>query len=295
MAVQDLAKGYSEAVRKAGLYTVMIDARRRRPSAGILYAKGLILTSQHAVEREQEIKVTLPSGEKVTGSLAGRDPIRDLAVVRVEGQAAEAPATVPEAKVGDIALSVTRTSFDGVNAAFGIVGAAGKRLPFWKGGVIESYYQLDPARAPGFTGSPVVDTEGRLMGIHVFGVRFGLELVIPAGLALDTAARIEAHGSIKRGQLGIRSQEVEIPESLRGLIKGQQAGLLLVGVEEKSPAAAAGLMIGDILVRFDGTAIESHQTLIGLLTDATIGRSLPVELLRGGALKTLSVTVAAAS
>lgn len=131
------------------------------------------------------------------------------------------------------------------------------------------------------------------MGIHVFGVRFGLELVIPASLALETAARIAAHGSIKRGQLGIRSQEVEIPETLRGLVKGQKAGLLLVGVEEKSPAAAAGLMLGDILVRFDGTAIDSHQTLIGLLTDATIGRSLPVELLRGGALTTLSVTVGA--
>ena len=295
MAAQDMARGFSEAVRRAGASTVMVDARKRRPSAGILYAKGLILTAQHAVEREQDIRVTLPSGEKVSGILVGRDPIRDLAVVRVESQAsAEAPVPAPEAKVGDIALSVTRTSFDGVNASFGIVGAAGKRLPFWKGGVIETYYQLDPARSPGFTGSPVVDTEGRLMGIHVFGVRFGLELVIPAGLALEVAARIAVHGSIKRGQMGIRSQEVEIPGSLRGAIKGQQTGLLLVGVEEGSPAAACGLMLGDILVRFDGTAIESHQALIGLLTDATIGRSLPVEVLRGGALKLHSVTVGAA-
>jgi S1-C subfamily serine protease len=295
MADQLMIKGFAEAVRKAGAYTVMVDARRRRPSAGILYAKGLILTAQHALEREQEIKVTLPSGEKVTGSLAGRDPIRDLAVVRVEGQAPqEAPVPAPEARVGEIALSVTRTSFDGINASFGIVGAAGSRLPFWKGGVIESYYQLDPARSPGFTGSPVVDTEGRLIGIHVFGVRFGLELVIPAGLAMETAARIAAHGSIRRGQLGIRSQEVEIPESLQGSVKGQRTGLLLVGVENNSPAAVGGLMLGDIVVRFDGAAIESHQALIGMLTDETIGRKVPVELLRGGALKTLSVTVAAA-
>jgi S1-C subfamily serine protease len=290
-----MGKGFSEAVRRAGEYTVMVDARKRRPSAGILYAKGLILTAQHALEREQDIRVTLPSGERVEGILAGRDPIRDLAVVRVEGQSpAGLPVPAPEAKVGEIALSVTRTSFDGVNASLGIVGAAGTRLPFWKGGVIETYYQLDAGRGPGFTGSPVVDTEGRLLGIHVFGARFGLELVIPAGLALDVAARIVAHGSIRRGQLGIRSQEVEIPASLQGSIKGQRTGLLVVGVEEGSPAAAADLMLGDILVRFGGTPIESHQSLIGLLTDATIGKSLPVEVLRGGSLKTFSVTVGTA-
>jgi S1-C subfamily serine protease len=294
MAVQDMTVGFSEAVRKAGAYTVMVDARRRRPSAGILYEKGLVLTAQHALEREREIKVTLPSGEKVTGTLAGRDPIRDLAVVRVEGRApAEVPVIGQEARVGQIALSVTRTSFDGVNAAFGIVGAAGAKLPFWKGGVIETYYQLDPARSPGFTGSPVIDTEGRLIGIHVFGVRFGLELVIPARLALEVAGRIAAHGNIRRGQLGIRSQEVEIPSSLRGSTKGQETGLLLVGVEEGSPAAAGGLMLGDILVRFDGTPIESHQALIGILTDATIGKSLPMEVLRGGKPATLTVTVGA--
>jgi len=294
MTAQDMTVGFSEAVCRAGAYTVIVDARRRRPSAGILYEKGLILTAQHALEREREIRVTLPSGEKVTGTLAGRDPIRDLAVVRVEGGApAEAPVPSPEARVGQIALSVTRTSFDGVNAAFGIVGAAGTKLPFWKGGVIETYYQLDPARSPGFTGSPVVDTEGRLMGIHVFGVRFGLELVIPAGLALEVAGRIAAHGSIRRGQLGIRSQAVEIPGSLVGSIQGQKTGLLLVGVEEGSPAAAGGLMLGDVLIRFDGMPIESHQALIGMLTDATIGKSLPVEVLRGGKPVTLMVTIGA--
>jgi S1-C subfamily serine protease len=290
----DFSRASADAVQKAGAYTVMVEGRRRNAASGVLYRKDLVLSASHAVERDHDIRVTLPNGGVASAVIAGRDPGHDLVLLRVS-PASEVMATVAakEPRVGEFALSVARTQFDGINATFGIVNAAGARLPFWKGGVIERYFQTDAPRYPGFSGGPVADTEGEMLGINVFGHRFGTALTIPSRLAFEIGSRLLEHGSVKRGRLGIRSQLVELPSAARGTVGGtQQGGLLIVGVEEGSAAETAGMMLGDVLVRFDGKAIESHEKLMGLLGQESVGRKITADVLRGGVLQPLAVTVA---
>jgi S1-C subfamily serine protease len=288
------SRGLAEAVRRAGAFTVMVAGGRRHPASGILTREDRVLTASHSVERDQDISVTLPDGAKVSASLAGRDPMHDLALLRLDSPAAH-PA-LPQAgempAVGELALSIARTSFDGINATLGIVNAAGEQLPFWRGSVVRRYFQTDAARYAGFSGGPAVDVEGRLLGVNVFGHRFGTALSIPASLAAEIAARLEEHGSTGRGWLGIKSQAVELPGWARQLAAaGQQAGLLVMSVEDGCPAGKAGMLMGDVLVRFAGSQVESHQQLIGLLDAVSVGKTLPAEVLRAGGITRLSVTV----
>jgi S1-C subfamily serine protease len=288
------SRGLAEAVRRAGAFTVMVAGGRQRPASGILTREDRVLTASHSVERDQAITVTLPDGASITATLAGRDPMHDLALLRLGSPAAHAAlAQAGETPaVGELALSIARTSFDGINATLGIVNAVGEQLPFWRGSTVRRYFQTDAARYAGFSGGPAVDVEGRLLGLNVFGHRFGTALCIPASLMAEIALQLEEHGSSGRGWLGIRSQSVELPGWARPYAEaGQQTGLLLMSVEEGSPAEKAGMLMGDVLVGFAGSRVDSHQQLIGLLGAGSVGKDLPADVLRAGGVAHLTVAV----
>jgi S1-C subfamily serine protease len=160
---------------------------------------------------------------------------------------------------------------------------------------MERYVQTDAPRLPGSTGGPLVDLAGHLVGIHVFNRRMGAEVAVPADLAFDRAAVLAEHGTIRRPHLGIRSQPVELPPTARAQLGGrQQTGLLIVSIERGSPAERAGLLIGDILVGFDATAIGSHEDLLDAMTAKGASAAAEVEVLRGGARQAVSFTLGAA-
>jgi S1-C subfamily serine protease len=294
----DLSRSLADAVEKAGSYTVMVTARKGRPASGVAWRDGLVLTASHAVEADEGITVTLPGGQSTGAGLAGRDQARDIAVLRLDAGAASpaAQAAGGEPRVGQLALSVGRLPMDGINAALGIVSAAGERLSLWRGSVIDRYLQTDAPRAPGFSGGPLADADGRMLGINVFGRRFGASLAIPTASAFQTAERILKGGTIRRGYLGVRSQPVELPLAVREALRGRQTtGLLLVGVEPGSPAEGAGLMVGDILVGFKGAAVRGHEELLELLGSDAAGAEARAEIVRGGSLTAAAIIVGAAS
>jgi S1-C subfamily serine protease len=137
-----------------------------------------------------------------------------------------------------------------------------------------------------------VDAEGRVAGINTSGFGHGAAVTIPADLAWSAARQLADHGSIKRGYLGVRSEAVEIPAPAQKALKRKQAsGLLVISVERGSPAESGGLMVGDILVGVDGAAVPDHDALFARLTGEAVGRSLPVEVLRGGQPKTLPIEI----
>jgi S1-C subfamily serine protease len=145
---------------------------------------------------------------------------------------------------------------------------------------------------PGFSGGPLVNAEGEVLGINTSGLSHDSLLAIPAGIAWKIAADLAEHGSVKRGYLGVRSQLVEIPAAARSALgREQETGLLLAGIEDDSPAAAADLMVGDILVGVAGRPVSDHDELFIALGGDTVGKPVPVEILRGGRLETVSVTV----
>lgn len=288
-----LSEAMVAAVDKAGSATVAVNARRRLPASGVLYTGHLVLTADHVIEREDDISVTLPDGNTVPVSIAGRDPSSDLALLRlgtpVESVAEKA--AVP-AKVGQLVLALGRPGSDGIQASLGVISAIGGPVRTGRGGLLEQYLRTDAIPYPGFSGGPLVDAAGRVVGINTSGLARGASLAIPAALAWGLAETLEKHGHIRRGYLGVRSQPVSIPAAQQSSLgREQSSGLLLVGVESGSPAEAGGLLVGDIIVSIDGKPVNDPDELVASLAGPVVGVPTPVEVLRGGRPETLGVTI----
>ena len=287
----ELSNAMAAAAEKAGGSTVMVNARRRMPASGIAYSADLVLTADHVVEREEGITVTLGDGTEIPATLAGRDPGTDLALLRLERADAKPAKTSEGAKIGQLALALGRPSTTGIEASLGVVSAISgpTRTPR---GMLDSYIRTDSTPFPGFSGGPLVDAEGHVIGLNTSGFGRGSSITIPVALAWKVAEQLAKHGSIKRGYLGIRSQAVEVPEAGQKALKREQAaGLLVMSVEKKSPAEASGLMVGDILVGIDSHPVSDHDALFARLSGDVVGKAIPVEILRGGQLQSLQVKI----
>ena len=288
-----LSDSLAQAVAKAGASTVLVNARRRMPASGIAYAADLILTADHVVERDEEIGVLLPDNSQVAATVAGRDPGSDLALLRLEKAAAVPASLAPgEARVGQLALALGRPSSEGIEASLGVISAQGGPLRSGRGGLLEKYLRTDTIPFPGFSGGPLVDAGGLVLGLNTSGLAHGAALTIPAGLAWSVTDTLAKHGHVRRGFLGVRSQPVALPPAQRqALGREQESGLLLVSVESGSPAEQGGLMVGDILVAVAGQPVADPDALLVSLSGAVVGQPTPVEVLRGGQPQTLTVTV----
>jgi S1-C subfamily serine protease len=287
-----LSEGMADAVEKIGLSVVQVNGRRRRSASGVVYAPARVLTASHVVEREEDLSVGTGEGRTVEARLIGRDPSNDLAVLEVPelGDRTVAEPAAGGVRVGQISLAVARPSREGIRASFGVISSVGGPLRTGRGARLERYVQTDATPYPGFSGGPLINTEGAVLGITTLGFARGVALAVPAEVAWRAAEMLSERGSIKRGYLGILSQPVRLPAAQRAGLQGS-GGLLVVGVEDDSPAGKGGMLLGDILVSLDATSVADTDELQALLTSDRVGREVPVEVIRGGELTTLRVTV----
>jgi S1-C subfamily serine protease len=286
-----LSDGMADAVEGVAPSVVRVNGRRRRSGSGVVYGPNTVLTASHVLEREEDLTVGLPGGWNLPARFVGRDHSTDLAVLRVESLEAEAVTPAEgEARVGQLALAVGSSSRgEGPRATLGVVSAVGGPVRTWRGPRLERYIQTDATPYPGLSGGPLIDARGRVLGILVSGSR-GAAFAIPADLAWRVAGMLEERGSVKRGYLGILSQPVRLPDGGRlGLT--QKGGLLVVGVEDGSPAGRGGLIVGDILATLDGQPVEDTDDLLVLLSGDRVGKPVPVKLVRGGELEEREITV----
>jgi S1-C subfamily serine protease len=290
----------ADAVERAGQVTVMVLARHRLPSSGVVFGNGLVLTADHTIEREEGIQIGLADGSQVAATLAGRDRGSDLAVLRLSSAAGVRAAVVPAqepgqpggARVGHLVLAAGRPSEEGIQASLGMITAIGGGLRTGHGAVLERYLVTDTVPLPGASGGPLVNLAGEVIGINSSGLARGASLAIPARLAFEIGASLEQHGHIRRGYLGIRSQQVEIPPQARGALGSEQAGgLLVVGIEAEGPAGGGELMVGDILIGLGGKPVTGHDDLMVALAGAAVGQPVEARVLRGGQVQTLRVNV----
>jgi S1-C subfamily serine protease len=275
------------AVERAGAYTVSVDARRRFPASGIVWAENVVLAADHTIERDEEIIVQLPDGQSVPATLAGRDPSSDLAVLRAEVGVAPAP-RASEARVGHLALAVGRGR-GGLSASLGIISALGGRWRGRGGSTIERFIRAEITMYPGFSGGPLVDTSGALIGINSSGLR-PEGLSIPATAAETLVQQLLTHGRLKRGYLGVTSQPVRLPANVAEAA-GQDSGLLVVGIQPASPAEHAGLFVGDILVGLDGRPLRDTDDLRHLLGPEHVDTPATLRVVRGGEPRDLDITI----
>jgi S1-C subfamily serine protease len=287
--LKDLSNDIAALVEKASKSVVRVDARRGRAGTGIVWDTGLVLTANHVVEQEEDIQVV--ADDKTTkATLVGRDPATDLALLKVEGLSAPAMprGKVDELRPGQIVLAIGRPG--SLKATFGTISAVSSSWRGWRGSEIEHLIQTNAPLYPGFSGGPLVDVDGRAIGMNswVFGRGDG------RAIAMDVAERViaslKADGRIRRPYLGIGTQEVALPEPVKAKAK-QDSGLLIVAVEPQSPADKAGLMQGDTLVALNGTTTSSLEDLYTGLRKAKVGATQTVRVVRAGELKDLQVTV----
>jgi S1-C subfamily serine protease len=288
-----LSDSFVSAAERAGNSTVLVNARRRMPASGIATTPDLIVTADHVVERDEDISVTLAGGKTINASIAGRDPGSDLALLRLaEAAAVPAEKMDGEARIGQIVLALGRPSEEGIEASLGIISAIGGPVRTGRGGLLERYLRTDAIPFPGFSGGPLVDTAGRVIGLNTTGLAHGSAITIPGYLVWADAENLAKFGYIKRGYLGIRSQQVELaPELRKALGREQVTGLLLVSIETASPAEASGLIVGDILVAIEGQATADHDALMMHLGGESVGKSLSLQIMRGGQPKIIPVTI----
>ena len=283
------------AVETAGPSIVRVEGRRRLPATGIVWsADGLIVTAHHVVEQDENIGIGLADGRTVTATLAGRDPATDLALLRVpaEGLGAAVPATWADGsalKVGHMAMALGRPG-QSVMATLGIVSALKKDWRTPAGGQLDYYLQTDALMYPGFSGGPLVDVTGRFIGLNTSAMLRDVTLTIPAGTIRRVAAALAAHGRVKRGYLGVGAQTVRLPKPVAEQV-GQATGLLLGSVEPDSPAERSGLFMGDTLLSLDGVRTTHLDDLLGALSGDRVGKTVPSQVLRGGQVTEVTVTV----
>ena len=286
-----LSTELADAVERAGQSTVAIHARRRIPSSGVLWRPGIVVTASHTVRRDEDITLTLPAGETVPATLAGRDPGTDIAVLRLaEGAPAAAAATLaPDdaLRVGSLVLALGRPGTS-VTASLGAISAVGGEWRTWQGGRIERFVRLDLAIYDGFSGGPLIDAAGRVLGLNTSGLTRSAPITLPVATVNRVADELLAKGHVRRGYAGVAVQPVEIPERLAREQKlPAETALLVVAVEHGAPADRAGILIGDVLVSLDGAALREPMDLLAGLSSR---EPVEIRLIRGGAPQTVALT-----
>ncbi|HEU4798757.1 MAG TPA: trypsin-like peptidase domain-containing protein [bacterium] len=289
---RSLSDALAQAVEAAEASVVRVEARRHVPSSGVVWsADGVIVTAAHAIELDDGIRVGTADGRVVDAALVGRDPSTDLAVLRAEAKGLKAPAWVPagEVKVGQLVLALARPGRT-VRARSGIIGALGETWRTPRGGEIDRYIEPDVRASWGFSGGPLVDLTGRVIGLNSSGLmRHGLISVPQATVARVTETLLR-HGRIRRGYLGIGAHPVRVPATLRQQV-GQETGLIVVSVEAGSPAERGGVLLGDVIVGIGGAPVSQLNDLMSRLSSEAVGTKIRLRLIRGGAVQEIEVTV----
>jgi S1-C subfamily serine protease len=285
------------AVQRSSQSIVTVDARRQGAASGILWptGSGIVVTADHVVERDEDITVRFGDGRKVGATVVGRDPGSDIAVLRLtDAGGAPAPAElapIDSVRIGNVVLAVGRPGDGATMATFGIVSALGGKWRTARGGTVEGYVRADVALYPGFSGGPLVDAQGRVVGLNSWHLAGGQELAIPAAAVSAIVQTLVTQGRVRRAYLGVTSQPVALPESLQQKLGvTQRTGLVIVGVEAGSPAEQSGLILGDVLVSFAGQATADSRDLQTALGSATVGAPAPTVIVRGGERKEITVT-----
>jgi S1-C subfamily serine protease len=298
----------ADAVEFGAHSVYLVDGRKRMPASAVLIGENSLLAADHAIEGDGPVPVQDPDGGAGNATIVGRDPGSDLALLSLDdGAGIAASFSETPARVGQVALALGRPGPNGVQASFGIVSAIGSMVRSYrrrgrgrrsraghsrKTNSAEQILRTDAVPYPGFSGGPLIDSAGHVLGINTSGLHRGVSIAIPIARAAQIAAALREHGSVRRGYLGIRSQPAAITSDQQSLLNREQAsGLLIVWVEAESPAAQGGLLVGDIIVGMNDVSLADAEDLQVELAGNSAGASAEFQLLRGGQVLQTSLVV----
>ncbi len=292
-SLTDISNALSGMVVQTSAAVVAIKGRRAA-ATGIHWRDGLLVTSCEALRQNDSFSVTLPNGQTLAANLLGSDPSTDVAVLSLP-----TGATLPVANLGDsqslalgqLVITVGRSARHGLFTSLGLVSQLGGAWQSQSGGQLAQYIQVSLDLPPGSAGCPLINANGEVVGFNTFGPRRRV-LTIPAATINPVLQQLQQRGKIARGYLGLGMQAVPLPEPLQ-----QQHGLsnttavMVINVEPGRAADRAGMLLGDVIVSANGEATQTVQQIQALLGPQSVGQPLTLQLLRGGQLQQVTITV----
>ena len=283
----------ADAVNRAGSSVIAVLEGGRDGVSGTIWRDGVAVTAEHTIRGHEQLTVVLPSGEKTTAPVSGRDAGTDIAVLKLPVAApASRIASDAAGRVGEIVLSVGRRGSDGLEASYGMISAAGGPWRTWHGARVDRWFRLDLNPFPGFSGGPIVSSAGEVLGMATSGPRRSA-LTIPSATVNRVVDQLLERGRVSRGYIGVALQPVALPaDAWKSLGISTDRGLLVVTIAPGSAAEKAGILLGDVIVAIGGSPVRSLRSLQFELDSDRIGKPVTLDLVRGGKLIQVSVTVA---
>ncbi len=281
-SLQQLSDALTDVVALAAKSVVAVHTTRSR-SSGFIWRPGLMVTADEALAEEGDISLVSPSGETAAATLVGRDPTTDIALLRADGVSAPVvPLQSASTRAGALALAVGAGSGAPI-AAFGAVSFVGAAWRSLRGGEIDARVELDLSLRRAGEGGLALDVTGRAFGMVVFGQR-RTALVIPAATIERVAGKLQTHGRIARGYIGLGLQAAKL-DGDGGF------GAMVMSVDPTGPGSAAGVRQGDVIVKWNGERIRDVRTLLRALGPESVGLVVKLSLLRGGGPIEVTLTI----
>lgn len=268
-------------------------------SAVVLTPDGFLLTSAHVVSHRGVAggtggRATFLDGRELSFRTVGVDPLSDLAVLRADGGAL-APAVLGDAedlRVGQLVVAIGNPNGFAGSVTAGVVSALGRSLPARAGRTvryIDNVIQTDAALNPGNSGGALVNSSARVVGVNTAVAGVGLGLAVPINSATrQIIGSLMRHGRVRRAHIGIAAGPRPLPPQARNRV-GRRSGVEIVEVAADSPAARAGLRVEDLVIELDSRPISSVDDVQRSMTEAAIGKTIPIKVLRGGSLLELVI------
>jgi S1-C subfamily serine protease len=280
----------AELVEQTARSIVTVHGGGRWSSSGIHWRSGVAVTAEEVLERDDGIKLTLPGGRQVDASLAGRDPTTDVAVLRFQPDGLPPAASTNVLLRAGQAVVAVGSHEGGALAALGIVAYAGGPWNSVRGGTIDSLVRLDLTLSPAGEGGALVDASGQIVGMTVLGPR-RRALAIPSPTIDRAVDQLLARGHVFRGYLGAGLQAVGRRGAARNDGPSVPQGVLVVSLDPAGPAARAGMLVGDIVTTWSGKQIHRVREVFRLLGPESIGSTVALGVIRGGASTELQVVI----
>ena len=289
-----LSHDLAHVVEQVSPSVVAVNARRHLSSSGVYWRDGIIVTAAHTIRRTDDISIILTSGRTVAADLAGVDPSTDLALLKIDNAELSPPlfGDTPQIKVGHLILAIGRGAQKGLNATLGIVGVLSGSWRTWRGGLIDQFIGLDLVLHPGAAGGPLTDSHGRVLGINTLGLSRSMALTIPVSTVNRVVTHLLEKGHMGLGYLGLGMRPIPLPENLKSTLNlSADSGLIVVTVEPDGPGSKAGVLFGDVIVALEGTAVSNIRDLQAFLEPESVGKTIPVSIIRGGKPIEINVTI----